>query len=627
MKIAKLSTVLLLLVCKVTFATDYYVHPNGDDNAVGTNKNSALKTLQSLSSLSLEPGDNIYLAAGETFYGSLKLAGASGSEESPITISSYGDGGSKAIIDAKNMLAAIELVNPKYINVSNIEITADGGTKQKYRAKNAMRLGVLVDINDAIGNTYGYLNFDNIFIHHIFSENPGVDRGDDVATANGTQAYGYGVRLYNSNNHDNTVLTDVSFKNSEIHHIGHTAFKTTSNTNRKPEERRWGNIYNVELIDNYFHDIGGPGIQFGGINGGYVAHNRVHRTGSQIDERMWARGSGMWPWGARDLLIEHNEFTDASGPADSAGFHIDFNCTNVIVQYNLSRNNAGGFIEILGNNENNTYRYNISINDGYRQKGIDGAQDGKVIWLSGFVGKDRPKVAPKNNYIYNNTIFVKSEQTIHFGIHNETQGVVIANNIFAIEGQAEIAPGSEYIADSSGTDSYKDLIITNNLFIHDQIWPDEMFVTDSNPIYEAVTFANKGGNSIADYQITSDHTILASGIDITRLPNDSYGLTGGMQLEKDILGNTIGNHAHIGAVFYETEEVQPAEPQLEPEPEPEQEPEAEEESEPVSEAQPVAESKPEPVESSNGGSMSLFGFAFLILLLAFKRQKMSKDDR
>ena len=45
----------------------------------------------------------------------------------------------------------------------------------------------------------------------------------------------------------------------------------------------------------------------------------------------------------------------------------------MIVENNLSRNNAGGFIEILGNNYNCSYRYNVSINDGHRVKGKNGA--------------------------------------------------------------------------------------------------------------------------------------------------------------------------------------------------------------------------------------------------------------
>ena len=75
--------------------------------------------------------------------------------------------------------------------------------------------------------------------------------------------------------------------------------------------------------------------------------------------------------------------------------YIDFNCSDVIIQYNYSANNVGGFCEILGNNYNCAYRYNISVNDGHRMKGQNGAfQQGKTLWLSGFVGKGNERNGP-----------------------------------------------------------------------------------------------------------------------------------------------------------------------------------------------------------------------------------------
>ena len=99
------------------------------------------------------------------------------------------------------------------------------------------------------------------------------------------------------------------------------------------------------------------------------------------------------------LFLSGNKFQNANGPADSAGCHIDFNCNDVIVENNLSRNNAGGFIEILGNNYNCSYRNNISINDGHRVKGENGAfQEGKTFWLSGYIGRGKERNGPFNSY-------------------------------------------------------------------------------------------------------------------------------------------------------------------------------------------------------------------------------------
>ena len=135
-------------------------------------------------------------------------------------------------------------------------------------------------------------------------------------------------------------------------------------------------------------------MQMSGVKSGLVKGNYINGSGSNNDSRKWGRGSGLWTWGTTNEVIENNSFLNANGPGDSAGCHIDFNCSDVVVQYNLSVNNAGGFCEILGNNYNCAYRYNISVNDGYRVKGQNGAfQEGKIYWLSGYVGnKQQPKI-------------------------------------------------------------------------------------------------------------------------------------------------------------------------------------------------------------------------------------------
>ena len=82
--------------------------------------------------------------------------------------------------------------------------------------------------------------------------------------------------------------------------------------------------------------------------------------------------------------MQNNEFSHVRGAADSHGAHIDIACDSVIIQYNYSYNNEGGFAEILGDNINCGYRYNISVNDGYREdpNGVPWNKKGK-IFLSG----------------------------------------------------------------------------------------------------------------------------------------------------------------------------------------------------------------------------------------------------
>ena len=130
-----------------------------------------------------------------------------------------------------------------------------------------------------------------------------------------------------------------------------------------------------------------------------VRGNVVNGSGQFTDERMHGRGSGIWPIWCKNVLIEKNEFKHARGRYDSCGTHIDMGNYNVIVQHNLSLDNEGGFVEILGFNTNCTYRYNISINDGARIAGKNGGDgDGHVILFSGHTNTNR--TGPFNSYIY-----------------------------------------------------------------------------------------------------------------------------------------------------------------------------------------------------------------------------------
>ena len=71
---------------------------------------------------------------------------------------------------------------------------------------------------------------------------------------------------------------------------------------------------------------------------------------------------------------------------------------------NYSYNNEGGFVQILGANVDCGYRYNISVRDGSRVEGVDGAlQNGRLVNVSNFcnIAAGCPSAG---NFIYNNTI-------------------------------------------------------------------------------------------------------------------------------------------------------------------------------------------------------------------------------
>ena len=94
-----------------------------------------------------------------------------------------------------------------------------------------------------------------------------------------------------------------------------------------------------------------------------------------------------------DCLLLQLYFNVLDGPQDSYGAHIDFGNENVVFQYNFSYNNEGGFVEILGDNINCGYRYNISVNDGYRVDPNNNQWDkkGKIFWVGNFCGNNQTR--------------------------------------------------------------------------------------------------------------------------------------------------------------------------------------------------------------------------------------------
>jgi len=520
----------------------YYVDTGTSQHANKGTIAAPFSDLSYIASLPLNPGDTVFLASGATFYGSLELTDVHGTKEHPVVVTTYYPNKNTmphkpAVIDAKAYFCGVLLTDCSGIEVKDIHIRADGGgmARAKDQDKN-MRCGVLVRTGKP--GICSDIVLSGLLISDVFYEEPGFVRDPkEVKTANGTQRYGWGIRFIN--NTAGAWIRDVLVENCIIRNVSHTGLKFT--TQRK-------GITNVTVSNNQIMDTGGPGIQLSGVYQGNICDNIVDGSGSNRDSRNWSRGSGLWTWNTSDLLIERNQFLNANGPGDSAGAHIDYHCNNIILQYNLSVNNAGGFCEILGNNYNCAYRYNVSINDGYRIKGKDGAfQEGKIFWLSGYIGKHKP-TGPFNSYFYNNTIYVNKNIEAKFAVAKTSEGVCVVNNIFVIEGNSSEVQGDQYVPDQKGDLPVKRVIFENNLYLKNDNWPESVLIQDNSPVYGNPEFVRTGGLNIRDYIPQNIALIRDKGIEIPKIPGDTIGLTLGLNVEKDILGNKITGKPDMGAI-------------------------------------------------------------------------------
>ena len=523
--------------------TYYFDSVNGSDLNQGISSEKPFRTLNKINEIDFNSGDSILLSNGSYFSGNIKLI-----DKNDIHISNYNNQEKTyPIINSKGHIAGVYIENSSNISVSNIQVTANGGgvieeyenlSRNKITDKAIMRAGILVNVSKK--KIFKNILIDNVIVSNVFFEDLGFKRDpSEVRTSMGTQAYGFGIRFFNSS--QSGSIEGIIVSNCFIENVGHTGIKMTSSIGKR--------FKNIEVSNNRLLRTGGPSIQFSRVEDLHVYGNEVKFSGSPDDTRKWGRGSGLWTWGSSNVLIEKNSFMYANGPADSAGVHIDFNCDNVIIQHNLSVGNAGGFIEILGNNYNCSYRYNISVNDGHRIKGQNNAfQEGKTFWLSGFIGRGRERNGPFNSYIYNNTIYVKEDIISKIAVDKASNGVLVANNIFHIEGDSEFVLGDQYRPDKGGGNKIKNVFFENNLFLKDSYWPKDVLIQPLNSLFGNANFKNGGGEKISNYIPLNNKLIKDKGVVINNIYNDSTGLKGGLNVEFDILGNKIIDLPDLGAI-------------------------------------------------------------------------------
>lgn len=518
-----IPTLFFLGLCIGSHAADYYLNNSGgDDSRDGTSENTAWKSLERANSAAFNPGDRLLLKRGSQFAGGLKLK-LHGKANLPIVIESYGEG-PPPFIDAKGCLAGVHLADSHYVVVRDLEINADGG-KTIDGSNPGLRYGVLVQGKN--GPTSG-ITLENLVISKIFPEVGTEHEGLNKETFLGT-----GIAI---EGRGDPTCSGFIVRNCRIALVGFKAI----------ELKR---LQDVQVLGNLMKDIGGPAIQPGNVDDLIVRGNTVDGSGSSVDKRMHMRGSGIWPWTCNRVLIEKNTFMHARGKGDSCGIHIDFNCRDVVVQYNLSIDNEGGFVEILGNNHNCAYRYNISINDGSREKGKDGAfQEGKILWTSGFVGSNREKHGPYNSYIYNNTIYVKPGSRSCFSISPTTDGLLVANNIFHVMGTTEDVLGDQDSKRIMRGAKATRVRMENNLYPNDSVIPPSLPLKDANPMFGDPRFARPGGTNPEDYTPSNIQLVKDTGIIVQPLEGDDIGLRIGLGVTEDFLGNPIVGNPDLGAI-------------------------------------------------------------------------------
>jgi len=368
-------------------AADYYFSPSGSDSNLGTSTSAPFASLSKLSSLDLNPGDNVYLQGGSSFTGSINLGAQDSANTAtgalagaPIKVSTYGSG--LATINAGNS-SGFTATNAGNIEVSNLNLVGSGS---HYDAG----VGRIVYDNTGNGIEFdnsltGNVKLQHVSISNVITQNFGKN-GIWLSGATGQAGY------------DGVTIANVVTNGNQL--AGIATLGDYNNGNRN----NFSNVVisHARAFNNYgedkqpTHGNSGNGIVLGQVSNAVIERSVAHDNGVRCASTQGGP-VGIWAWDSANVVIQRNESYNngTAGEHDGGGFDLDGGVINSVMQYNYSHGNDGaGYLlaEFSGAKpfNGNTVRYNISQNDG-RKNGY-GA-------LHAFAAID-------DTNVYNNTVFM-----------------------------------------------------------------------------------------------------------------------------------------------------------------------------------------------------------------------------
>ena len=444
----KYQLFVLLLSFSLCAQNQYYLSSStGNDNNNGS-QTQPWKTLSKISNTTLGPGDTVYFKKGDTFRGHYVVNG-SGTEGNPITFKSYESGNQPVISGSDHddgggdYREAILVENEDNMIFEDLEI-------QNHRTTSRSDVGDLVSFGiQVISSSAGTKNnftFRDMTFKNVYGLS-WVDPGDQDAF-NAFEVSGLTFKSSWAGIINDVVVEDSYF--TDLQRIG----IHIKNTSGKTSDKRNTNIV---VRRNEFFQIGGTCVLPIRTENCLIENNIFNQPGAKTNDKMIGRGSAVWNWYSINTIVQYNQAINAKGILDSHGIHVDHSNIDTFIQYNLMQDCEGGFVEILGGNQRAVYRFNISINDGWRVN-PNWENSNHTIWLNDKIGGQSGHPST-DSYIYNNTIVINKSGNDAFdtAIDINGQNTRIFNNIFyTVNGSG--------IGNQQGNYNDPNLMMTNNLF-------------------------------------------------------------------------------------------------------------------------------------------------------------------
>ena len=490
----KYQIFVLLLSFSLCAQNQYYLSSStGNDNNNGS-QTQPWKTLSKLSNTTLGPGDTVYFKKGDTFRGHYVVNG-SGTEGNLITFTSYGSG-NQPIISGSSHDDGGGDYREAILVTNHDNMVFDGLEIQNHRTISRSGVGDLVSFGIRIEVSNSNVDLNNFSFRNMTFKNVyalyWVDPADQNAF-NDFEVSGLTFISYWGGIINNVIVEDSYF--TDLQRIGVHIKNTMGKTSTKRNT-------NFVFRNNEFFQIGGTCVLPIRTENCLIENNIFNQPGAKTNDKMIGRGSAVWNWYSINTIIQYNQAVNAKGILDSHGIHVDHSNVDTFIQYNYMQDCEGGFVEILGGNQRAVYRFNISVNDGWRVN-PNWANSDHTIWLNDKIGGQSGHHS-YDSYIYNNTVVINKSGNDAFdtAIDINGQNTRIFNNIFyAVNGSG--------IGNQQGNYSDPNLMMTNNLFFGNI--RNNFKTIDTNRIEVNPVFYNEQSGDQYGFQIDASSQAIDAG--------------------------------------------------------------------------------------------------------------------
>ena len=439
----------LLLSYSLCAQNQYYLSSSTGNDSNDGSQTQPWKTLSKISNTTLGPGDTVYFKKGDTFRGHFVVDG-SGTEQSPITFTSYGNGnqpiisGSDHDYGGGDYREAMLVTNHDNMVFDDLEIQ-NHRTISRSGVGDLVSFGIRIEVSDSNANLNNFsfrnMTFKNVYaLYCVDPSNQNAFNDFEVSGLTFISSWGGII--------NNVIVEDSYF--TDLQRIGVHIKNTMGKTSTKRNT-------NFVFRNNDFFQIGGTCVLPVRTENCLIENNIFNQPGAKTNDKMIGRGSAVWNWYSINTIIQYNQAINAKGIMDSHGIHVDHSNVDTFIQYNYMQDCEGGFVEILGGNQRAVYRFNISVNDGWRVH-PNWVNSDHTIWLNDKIGGESGHPS-YDSYIYNNTVVINKSGNDAFdtAIDINGQNTRIFNNIF-------YATNGSGIGNQQGNYGDPNLMMTNNMF-------------------------------------------------------------------------------------------------------------------------------------------------------------------